>query len=185
MKERSDHILHLKVDIVDAIEIIKEETEQPFLLLHCSENKMSSLATASLNGNLPEVSRLIENNIFDAYNSNRADALNAVLGLASSTNHLLLVRYAIAQGATDIEWAFIGASIGGHLAVIKYLHSFLPSDVDIGVLNRALSGAVSQGWLPVAQFLVERGASNLEDAIRIAESYGDQRVDILEYLKSL
>jgi ankyrin repeat protein len=135
-----------------------------------------SLIFFAQRGNLPEINYLLHRG---------ATNLNGALRVAASSGQMTTVDELILAGATDISGAVIEAARHNHKALMDYL-------IDLGDamnhpidLNQALDQAAYYGRLNIVRDLINRGATNINEALRHAIGSAVTRPLLFRYLLSV
>jgi hypothetical protein len=128
---------------------------------------------------------------------------NPVLEHSASHGHLDIVKYAIDNGADDLDNAMYYAAREGQLSIVKFLvdkgadnfKSSIESAAELGQfkvvkflveisggidLLDALNEAIMGGYIDIVKYLLNQGRANLNDALLTA--VGVQRPDIIRLL---
>lgn len=89
---------------------------------------------------------------------------------AVKTNNGNLVKQLMSGGATNLDSEFLGAALGGYIAMAKF---FLDLNADIEADNNdALVEAAGNGDLPMVKFLLDNGAPATDKDLKDAALYG-------------
>lgn len=117
------------------------------------------------------------------YQHNVTDTNKGLAGAAAG-GHLKLVHLFLNKGATDINKAFINASIYGRLPILNYLKSF--NVIPIDVLNQALHRVIifnRSNFALIISYLIDLGANDLLQMLLTAIS--EQTIDLSTLLTIL
>lgn len=128
------------------------------------------LTLAARGGHPSLVKYLVENGY------NKKVYLNIALEDAARGGHEEVIEYLLEQGADEVNIA-PGAAKGGHFLLLeKYLFPITPQR-----LRDALSGAIQGGYPDLADWLIEKGADDLEEIALLAAEQGD--IEVVELLR--
>jgi ankyrin repeat protein len=144
-------------------------------LLQTQSPTHDAMITACEHGHLEIVQLLIEHGMSD---------FERYLHEATYSGNLQLVKFFFSRGVSDPSIALAMAAQEGYLhrrkAAVQYLLSF---NSDQESKNKALLRASQYGKIDIVRILVDSGANNIEDALKVGINHN--RGEVIEFLLPL